>query len=598
MEKKLNVFLIFLLSVFILSAGISLSGCGGTAGTSGQSSVSSSGAVTVTGTVKGGFTSITPTSVAVYGCTAMDFSNCTQVATTAPTSGSFNITYNPVSTDTSYFVEATVGDVELEAVVPPNIPSGGITVNEYTTMLTQEAYYYAQKTNAANAGLTVANILSLEDPSYDGMPNTTPASNTSLQAIEPYLVVMADDIAACIDASSSPYTSLAATSACTTLESDVNTGIGTATSVPTTVQGILSNIASTLTTYYGNSSNSTDQTALLTMQSALNTLVPAPADFTYAMPISFAPSTVEQLSIGKQVAVTGTITGSTGTGGTSSASNAGGLDIMSSAGCLGCHTITVSGTTYGPGAPYNNPASPYYIAPDLSDIGNYLSSTGINIAVNTMDTQLSGALISPLNSSQLSTIVTYLGTLTSGGTPTITATNGNTIMTSAGCLGCHTINGQAAQGFSIAGGVGPDLSTLGSTINPTGISLGVNWMSSYVLASGLSSALTSADQTVIETYLGTLQGTANSPTYTNGTPLYEGASTTQTMTQETCLLCHSAFGYNGVTSTSGNISIGPVFNSIVSVSSGNASYMNTQYFENGLTNTQLDNVVNYINLNF
>ena len=434
MEKKLNVFLIFLLSVFVLSAGISLSGCGGTAGTSRQSSAASSGGVTLTGTVKGGFKSITATSVAVYGCTAMDISNCTEIASVIPDSSSFSITFNPDSVDTSYFVEATVGDVELEAVVPPNIPSGGITVNEYTTMLTQEAYYYTQKTNAVNAALTTVNILSLEDPSCDGMPNTISSSNTSLQAIEPYLVVMADDIAACIDASASPYTSLASTSACTTLESDVNTGIGTATSAPTTVHGILSNIADTITTYYANQTNSADKAALLTMQDALNTIIPNSPDFTYSFSnlTGFSPSTTPQPSIGGS-SISFSITMIK-----PPSSSPDGLVLMHDAGCLSCHTITTSINsvpyTFGPGAPFNNPSSPYYAAPDLSYVANYLNFLGIGIAVDTMialptagiqdtinpvpvfngNTYIGVGLGEPLTLSEIETIDGYLETLSVG----------------------------------------------------------------------------------------------------------------------------------------------------------------------------------------
>ncbi len=434
MEKKLNVFLIFLLSVFILSAGISLSGCGGTAGTSRQSSAASSGGVTLTGTVKGGFKSITATSVAVYGCTAMDISNCTEIASVIPDSSSFSITFNPDSVDTSYFVKATAGDVELEAVVPPNIPSGGITVNEYTTMLTQEAYYYTQKTNAVNAALTTLNILSLEDPSYDGMPNTISSSNTSLQAIAPYLVVMADDLAACIDASSSPYSSLASTSACTTLESDVNTGIGTATSAPTTVHGILSNIADTITTYYANQTNSADKAALLTMQDALNTIIPNSPDFTYSFSnlTGFSPSTMPQPSIGGS-SISFSITMIK-----PPSSSPDGLVLMHDAGCLSCHTITTSINsvpyTFGPGAPFNNPSSPYYAAPDLSYVANYLNFYGIGMAVDTMiDLPTAGIqdtlnpvpvfngntypgveLGEPLTLSEIETIDGYLETLSVG----------------------------------------------------------------------------------------------------------------------------------------------------------------------------------------
>ncbi len=449
--KKRNVFLLFLLSVFVLSAGISLSGCGGAS--------NSSSPATLTGTVKGGFTSITPTSVAVYGCTEMDFSNCKQVGTTVPTSSSFTITYDAASVDTSYFVEATVGDVELEAVVPPNIPSGGITVNEYTTLLTQEAYYYAQKTNAANAGLTTANILSLEDPSYDGMPNTSVnnypessvtlnegVSNIDLWNIEPYLVVMADDIAACIDASASPYTSLAATSACTTLESDVNTGIGTATSAPTTVQGILSNIASTLTTYYGSPSNTAYKSALETMQGNLYSLLPSSPDFTYSfLPSStfpnstaFSPSTVPQPPIASSVPNSSVLGGFSITAGEPPSGSPNGLVLMYDAGCLNCHTITTNINsipyTLGPGAPFNNPSSPYYVAPDLSYVANYLNFLGIGIAVDVMTslptagvqdtinpvpvfngTQQTGIeLGEPLTLSEIETIDGYLETLSVG----------------------------------------------------------------------------------------------------------------------------------------------------------------------------------------
>ena len=103
------------------------------------------------------------------------------------------------------------------------------------------------------------------------------------------------------------------------------------------------------------------------------------------------------------------------------------------------------------------------------------------------------------------------------------------------------------------------------------------------------------DETEIESYLENLRGP-------NGEPLYEGASTTMVQLQETCLLCHSAWGYNGVTSSSGydayGWSIGPIFNDIAPIGGSNAVYMNNEYFNTKLTLTQINNIVNLINNTF
>ena len=590
--KTKNGLLILILSIFIFSGSIVLSGCGGGAGSSSggtASGSSSSPAGTITGQVKGGLTAIAGATVQLYGCTAQTASSCTAVSTPVSTnsSGGFTIVYNPSSADTTYYLQATEGDIELQAIVPSNIPSGGITINEYSTFVTQEAFDYGQQNNLGATASYIEGLMA--DPT-----SATPAvlsSTSPLSAIEPYLVTMADDLAACIDASTSPYLSLASTAACTSLESDVTTA--TATTAPTTVPGILGNIATTLTTYYSNMTNGTDSGALTTMQNNLHSLLPSSPDFGF--PSAFAPATVEQPPVALISSTEASFQGTVGSGGNLPTSSPAGLTVMSTAGCLQCHTITVSGVTYGPGAPFNDPSSPDYIAPDLSNIGSELSSNGLTLAVNVMNTQLASELSSTLTSSEVTSIVTYLGTLTSGGTPTITATSGETIMQSAGCLGCHTVNGATMPGFSIAGGVGPDLSTIGSTINSNGIGIGVNYMASNIMSSGVNTALSSYLST-IESYLGTLQGPATTG-YTNGKPLYEGASSTMVQLQETCLLCHSGPGYNGATTTF-SASPGPNFYTIAPIGSLTASDMNSTYFENQLTPSQLNQIINQINNSF
>ena len=594
--KTKNGFLILILSIFIFSGSIVLSGCGSGAGSSSGGTALgslSSPASTITGQAKGGLTPIAGATVQLYGCPTQTASSCTPISTPVSTSssGGFTIVYNPSSADTTYYLQATEGDIELQAIVPPNIPSGGITINEYSTFVTQEAFDYGQENNL---GATASYIEGLMADPTSATPAVLAGAGGSLSAIEPYLVTMADDLAACIDASSSPYSSLASTAACTSLESDVTTA--TATTAPTTVPGILGNIAATLTTYYSNMTNGTDSGALTTMQNNLHSLLPSSPDFTFTFPSTFAPATVEQLPVALISSTETSFQGTVGSGGTPPSSSPAGLTTMSTAGCFQCHTITVSGVTYGPGAPFNNPSSVDYIAPDLSNIGSELSSTGLTLAVNVMNTQLASELSSTLTSSEVTSIVTYLETLTSGGTPSINTANGETIMQSAGCLGCHTVNGATMPGFSIAGGVGPDLSTIGSTINSTGIGIGVNYMASNIMSSGVASALSSADISTIESYLGSLQG----PTvtgYTKGEPLYESASTVMAQLQETCLLCHSGDGYNGATTTF-SASPGPNFYNIAPIGSGTASDMNNTYFENGLTTIQLNNIVDQINTTF
>ena len=594
--KTKNGLLILILSIFIFSGSIVLSGCGGGAGSSSggtASGSSSSPAGTITGQVKGGLTAIAGATVQLYGCTAQTASSCTAVSTPVSTnsSGGFTIVYNPSSADTTYYLQATKGSIELQAIVPSNIPSGGITINEYSTFVTQEAFNYGQENNLGATASYIEGLMA--DPT-----SATPASISSagsLSAIEPYLVTMADDLAACIDASTSPYTSLASTAACTSLESDVTTA--TASTAPTTVPGILGNIAATLTTYYSNMTNGTDSGALTTMQNNLYSLLPSSPDFTFTFPSAFVPATVEQPPVALISSTETSFQGTVGSGGNSPTSSPTGLTVMSTAGCLQCHTITVSGVTYGPGAPFNDPSSPDYIAPDLSNIGSELSSTGLTLAVNVMNTQLASELSSTLTSSEVTSIVTYLGTLTSGGTPALTTTDGGTIMQSAGCFGCHTNNGATMAGFSIAGGVGPDLSTIGSTIDPKGIGIGVNYMVSNIMSSGVASELSSADISTIESYLGTLQGPVTTGYTTYGKPLYEGASSTMVQLQETCLLCHSGPGYNGATTTF-SASPGPNFYNIAPIGDGTASDMNSTYFENQLTTIQLNNIVDQINTTF
>jgi hypothetical protein len=67
--------------------------------------------------------------------------------------------------------------------------------------------------------------------------------------------------------------------------------------------------------------------------------------------------------------------------------------------------------------------------------------------------------------------------------------------------------------------------------------------------------------------------------------------------QETCLLCHSGPGYNGATTTF-SASPGPNFYTIAPIGSLTASDMNSTYFENQLTPSQLNQIINQINNSF
>jgi hypothetical protein len=519
--KTKNGLLILILSIFIFSGSIVLSGCGGGAGSSSggtASGSSSSPAGTITGQVKGGLTAIAGATVQLYGCTAQTASSCTPISTPVSTSssGGFTIVYNPSSADTTYYLQATEGSIELQAIVPSNIPSGGITINEYSTFVTQEAFNYGQENNLGATASYIEGLMA--DPT-----SATPASISSagsLSAIEPYLVTMADDLAACIDAAytANPTNPTLTGTACTNLESDVTTA--TATTAPTTVTGILGNIAATLTTYYSNMTNGTDSGALTTMQNNLYSLLPSSPDFTFTFPSTFAPVTVEQPPIGSSIPNVLMLPPPTAPPG---------LIDMYKAGCLQCHTLTAGGVTYGPGAPFNEGPytgssfssyayNPYYAAPDLSYVANYLNFLGIGIAVDVMasfptagignllnplsDAYTTGSPyyyndVAPLSASDISTIDGYLETLsvgsgnyvlngqevtscpssytsyssndsnntgTANGNVCVDTTNAVTIMQTGGCLGCHTINGESATGFQIwpAGAVGPDLSDIGT----------------------------------------------------------------------------------------------------------------------------------------
>ena len=891
--KTKNGFLILILSIFIFSGSIVLSGCGGGAGSSSggtASGSSSSPASTITGQVKGGLTAIAGATVQLYGCTAQTATSCTAVSTPVLTgsSGGFTIVYNPSSANIAYYyLQATLGSIELQAIVPSNIPSGNITINEYSTFVTQEAFDYGQENNL---GATVSHI---EEVLISNPTSAMPASISgtgSLSAIEPYLVTMADDLAACIDAAytANPTNPALTGTACTNLESAVTPA--TTSTAPTTVPGILGNIATTLTTYYNNMTNGIDSNALTTMQNNLYNLLPSNPDFTFMFPSTFAPATAEQQPIGvyipntvaapappqnspagltdmynagcfqchtltyttqqnhfyppstystgikpsaiavdssgnawvanngnntiteisssgtvlgtyptgkdpsaiaidasgniwvlndyhgtiTEISSSGTVLGTYGTYGTyfaygssaiaidpsgniwginyynntiteigssgtvlgtystgghpsaiaidpsgniwviadndtiikfsssgtvlgtystggypdaiaidssgnvwvanygnGTAGTASGdsniMELSSSGTVIGTYVAgiypsaiavdpsgdisvinginyynntiteigssgTVLGTyptgikpsaiavdssgdvwftntynntvtelkkintntapatyTFGPGAPYDelditdgNPpvyTNPYYIAPDLSNIGSYLSPLGIGIAVDVMNSPAFDDIVSlyginnaqdnagsgindflngaPLSNKEIQDIDAFLGTLTSGGTPSIDTASGLTIMQSAGCLGCHTINGKPATGFSIPGGVGPDLSTIGDLLNSAGIGLAVGYngfMSSSgyngVLSQGLAGELTSNDISIIESYLGGLTGTTGTASYVNA-PVYNNSAINAfnisiPAVQESCLLCHYVGGYNGI----------------------------------------------------
>ena len=205
-------------------------------------------------------------------------------------------------------------------------------------------------------------------------------------------------------------------------------------------------------------------------------------------------------------------------------------------------------------------------------------------------------LLTALTSSEADDIVTYLGTLTAAAAPTINTASGLTIMQSAGCLGCHTVNGQAGTGFSIPGGVGPDLSTIGSTLNSAGISKAFGGMGGMggritmmsLLAPGLSSELTNGDISTIESYLGTLRGPAATG-YTNGAPLYASAAADSEMLQETCELCHGNSPYNGVGGLTGNIGSGTSIAGIPASSWG-ISWMNRYFFVYSFTGAQISDI--------
>ena len=253
------------------------------------------------------------------------------------------------------------------------------------------------------------------------------------------------------------------------------------------------------------------------------------------------------------------------TGAPPSIDSSNGETVMQSAGCFGCHS---GGGSLGVSGGIT-------IGPSLSTIGSTLSSKGISIAVNYMVSDMvSSSVSSQLTPSDISTVDNYLSSLT-GAPPSINSSNGETAMQSAGCLGCHTLNG--------TGGIGPDLSTIGSTLNSLGIRIGVGDMVANVMSSGLSSDL-SSDESAIESYLGGLQGT----------PLYESAASPAAMAQQTCLLCHSMSGFNGVTGSSIPYSVAPDFSAMTPIAPAIAGNM-AKFFTAFPSGSQITEIMNQIN---
>ncbi len=256
-----------------------------------------SSSVSVSGTVNGGLTPMSGATVKIYGCTEMASASCAAIDASPVTTngdGAFTLSYNPVSADTSYYLEATLGPIELEAVIPAQIPAGGITMNEYTTFIAQEIYSYNQQANATGLGLTAAGIMSMEDASFDGQPSQSP--NFYMSPIEPYLVIMADGLASCIDAAyaANPANPVLTSNACASLENLVtDSSIPNAGQTPSTVAGILGNMAAVFNAYYGNTSNTAYIGGVTAMQIGLYGMMTSGGSyFTFAFPAGF--STTEQ----------------------------------------------------------------------------------------------------------------------------------------------------------------------------------------------------------------------------------------------------------------------------------------------------------------
>lgn len=236
--------------------------------------------------------------------------------------------------------------------------------------------------------------------------------------------------------------------------------------------------------------------------------------------------------------------------------------VLQSAGCLGCHADTADGTG---------------IAPNLYGIGGVLSAKGIETAVNDMSSNI---LASPLSPSEISSVSAYLESLkgNAGATPAVKKPYGLNMMASAGCLGCHTVTGTGIT-------VGPDLSSAGSTLNPSGIGVIVRYMNDCMIAHPLSASAVSAVENYIEQKLN------------KRPPEYESADTPFKLTKETCLGCHTVNGVYGAAAGSNN---GPAFNFSTFAGMGNAGWwwgavnMNKKFFSRELTSAQISEILNYL----
>jgi mono/diheme cytochrome c family protein len=246
-------------------------------------------------------------------------------------------------------------------------------------------------------------------------------------------------------------------------------------------------------------------------------------------------------------------------------------DILKSAGCLGCHADTKGGSG---------------IAPNLYDIGGILGLKGIETAVDDMNMEI---IAKTLDTQEVNSVTAYLESLK---LPPVKVKkppkkaaagkkkklSGADLMNSAGCMGCHTTTGTGIT-------IGPDLSTVGSTLNSYGIDVGVYYMNNYMIASPLPRR----DISVVEAYL--------SQKLNKKPPAYESVKTPAALVEKTCLLCHTM---NGVYGTAGGDNHGPAFNFSIFEGRGNMAWwwgainMNKKFFASqGLTSAQLDDILNY-----